>query len=619
MMLFADVLLIALSLLLSYSIRFDFNVPAVYLSQYLSMLPFVLPIKVGVFFLLGLYRGMWRYTSLSDFWLLIHAVILQQLIIIGIIAYVYHFEGYPRSIFLLDGILTLLLCGMLRISIRSYFQAQKGTKGIKRFLPVKKKAHNSGNTTVIVGAGNAGEKVARELLENKNADPWLLGFVDDDLDKQNRCIHGLPVLGSLDSLPDIIEKYNVQEVLIAMPSASGEQMRRIITLCENSEVNFKTLPSLGDLINGKVSLKKLRDVRYQDLLGRPPVSLETEQIHGYIQGKTVLVSGCGGSIGSELCRQLLPFKPGKLLLLDSSEVNLYAIQMELEHERKFTRFETFLGQVQDSELMDWLFARQRPDVIFHAAAYKHVPMLEENPWQAVYNNILGTKTILEAAVKYEVDRFVLVSTDKAVRPTNVMGATKRVTELLLQSMPQGRTKLMAVRFGNVVGSSGSVIPLFRRQIELGGPVTVTHPEVTRYFMTISEAAQLILQAGAMGEEREIFVLQMGTPVRIADMARDLIRLSGKEPDVDVSIAFTGLRPGEKLYEELITEDEGVVPTEHEKVLVLRAENNQKDQLSRKHESLKEKLQELIQLSREQDEAGIKKILHNIVPEYANGN
>jgi FlaA1/EpsC-like NDP-sugar epimerase len=377
------------------------------------------------------------------------------------------------------------------------------------------------------------------------------------------------------------------------------------------------LPGIGDLIDGRVSVKLLRDISYEDLLGRSPVHLNIKGIRNYLDGKTILITGCGGSIGSELCRQVLKYQPRNLILLDSSESNLFNIQMEMQNENYCRHCNAILGLVQDEALMNDIFEKYKPEVVFHAAAYKHVPMLEKNPWQAVFNNIIGSRVVMEMAVKHHVDRFVLVSTDKAVRPTNVMGTSKRVTELIMQCQQGNGTRFMAVRFGNVVGSSGSVIPLFRRQIEQGGPVTVTHPEVKRFFMTIPEASQMILQAGTMGEGGEIFILRMGTPVKIADMARDLIRLSGKEPDVDIKIVYIGLREGEKLYEELITVGEDILPTNHEKVMVLSsnvllngAKNQQEAQKYLYHE-----LDELSKIAARHDAKGIKIKLKEIVPEY----
>ncbi|MFW6324759.1 MAG: polysaccharide biosynthesis protein, partial [Desulfovibrionales bacterium] len=466
---------------------------------------------------------------------------------------------------------------------------------------------------LLVGAGNAGEKLLREIIENPGMNYEPVGFLDDDSVKRNRTIHGVQVLGTVHEMEEVLRREgNISEVFIAIPTATGKQVRRIVDTCKQCDVDYKILPGLSDLMEGKVSVRSLRDVQYEDLLGREPIHLEMDPIKDILTGKTVLVTGAGGSIGSELCRQIVKFQPEKLILLDSSEEKLYAMQMELRHELHFASEISVLGRVQDAQLVKKIFTRYKPHIVFHAAAYKHVPMLEGNPWEAVHTNVIGSRTMMEAASEFRAERFVLVSTDKAVRPTNVMGATKRATEIIMQDgMRDSSTRFMAVRFGNVVGSSGSVIPLFRRQIEHGGPVTVTHPEVTRFFMTIPEACQLILQAGSMGKGGEIFILEMGTPVKIADMARDLIRLSGKEPDEDIEIIFTGLRPGEKLYEELITHGEGIVETRHEKIMVLRPNQDLKNEGM----ALNGLIQALLQSAIEHDVDTIKEKLAELVPEY----
>ncbi|HYA14895.1 MAG TPA: nucleoside-diphosphate sugar epimerase/dehydratase, partial [Syntrophales bacterium] len=446
----------------------------------------------------------------------------------------------------------------------------------------------------------------------------VVGFIDDDAKKLGRSIHLVPVLGSVKDLPRIVEREDIEEVLIAIPSANGERMRCIVDICKGCNVFYKTLPGIGEIIDGRVSVNFLRDVRYEDLLGRPPVQLDATGIKNYLSRRTILITGCGGSIGSELCRQVIKYEPSSLILVDASEANLFHIQMELQHELHYQNFIVILGHVQDGRLMKSVFEEFQPQVVFHAAAYKHVPILEKNPWEAITNNIQGSRGVMELAVEYGVDRFVLVSTDKAVKPTNVMGASKRVAELLLQSLQGYTTKFMAVRFGNVVGSSGSVIPLFRRQIEQGGPVTVTHRDVNRFFMTIPEAAQMIIQAGAMGQGGEVFILRMGTPVKIVDMARDLIRLSGREPDKDIKIVFTGLRDGEKLYEELITVGENIVPTGHEKIMVLRSDGfcNGLKSLKDLREWLNSKLQDLYDAALRHDAQAVKRKLREIVPEYS---
>ncbi|MCA1787274.1 MAG: polysaccharide biosynthesis protein, partial [Desulfobacteraceae bacterium] len=429
----------------------------------------------------------------------------------------------------------------------------------------------------------------------------------------------VPVLGGAEDLARIKQVHGIKEVFIAMPSSTGRQMRAVVEACKACDLSFKTLPGMGELVDGKVDVKVMREVSYKDLLRRKPVELEIDKISGYLNEKVVMVTGAGGSIGSELCRQIIGFQPRQLILLDASESGLYQVQMELKHRAGYQRYATVLGRIQDEDLVDRIMQRYEPQVIFHAAAYKHVPMLERNPWQAVSNNIRGNQVMVEKALEYGVSHFVLVSTDKAVRPTNVMGASKRVCELILQSHvgDGGRTKLMAVRFGNVVGSSGSVIPLFKEQIARGGPVTVTHPEVTRFFMTIPEAAQLILQAGAQGQGGETFILEMGESIKIADMARDLIRLSGMVPDEDIEIRFTGLRQGEKLYEELITEGEGIVPTGHEKIMVLKHNGDWNGFGSREkyHAHLMTQLYDLYTAAALHDVCGIRNKMQEIVPEF----
>ncbi|MBN1470754.1 MAG: polysaccharide biosynthesis protein [Syntrophaceae bacterium] len=612
LMVITDVLLFTIALYLSYFFRFDFNFANINFEQIGDLLFWILPLKVFIFFTIGLYRGMWRYTSIRDFWLLIQACFIATVLIMVVILTISRFYGYSRSIFFIDGIFTFVLTGGIRMAIRSFF-AMFGNQ-VRDVNPSL-----LGKTTrvLIVGAGDAGEKILREINDNYKLNYEVVGLIDDDAQKQGRTIHGVRVLGPVDRLPKILKRETIHQILIAVPSASGDRIRRIVETCQKCNVDYKILPGIGDLIGGRVSVKLLRDISYEDLLGRSPVQLNARDIRNYLDDKTILITGCGGSIGSELCRQVVKYQPRRLILLDSSESNLFNIQMEILNEHFFRYCEAILGQVQDETLMDDIFEKHKPEVVFHAAAYKHVPMMEKNPWQAVFNNIIGSRMVMEMAIKHHVERFVLVSTDKAVRPTNVMGASKRVTELIMQCQQGNGTRFMAVRFGNVIGSSGSVIPLFRRQIEQGGPVTVTHPEINRFFMTIPEASQMILQAGTMGDGGEIFILRMGTPIRIADMARDLIRLSGKEPDVDIKIVFTGLREGEKLYEELITVGEDILPTSHKKVMVLQSNgffNGAKNSEEAK-KYLYDKLDQLAALAAKHDAKGIKIKLKEIVPEY----
>jgi len=609
-----DVLLLVVAHLLAYLIRYEGNLSPVEVANIQVVLPILILFKLATFLFFGLYRGMWRYTSLVDLVNILKACVFVSFVSMGTILLFNRFDGYSRAVFVLDGILTFVFVVGSRISLRLFFSlhAGNGQSGARPDGRPRKKI-------VVIGAGSSAEKIIREVRENLNLPYEILALLDDNQAKIGQRIHGVPVLGSVDQLDEIAERVDADEIIIAAPSSSSEQMSRFVEICRGSGRPFKTLPGLDEVMSGQLSIRALRDVSYRDLLGRPSVRLELERIEEVVEGNTVLVTGAGGSIGSELCRQIIRFKPERLIIFDASEYNLYQIEMELLHELGFRDYLPVLGRVQDQGLLEHLFARYKPAVVFHAAAYKHVPMIENNPWEAVDNNIVATRQLLDTAIRHQARRFILVSTDKAVRPTNVMGASKRMTELLLQDFYRrlgcgeltGQTRLMAVRFGNVIGSSGSVIPLFKRQIEMGGPVTVTDPEMTRYFMSIEEASQLILQAASMGEGGEIFILKMGTPVVIAKMARDLIRLCGKEPDTEIEIKYVGLRPGEKLYEELITEGEGIVATRHEKIMVLRGDG-------RETQGLHEQVGRLEELAAQHEGAGIKQVLHELIPEYTPG-
>ncbi|MFH2067792.1 MAG: nucleoside-diphosphate sugar epimerase/dehydratase [Pseudomonadota bacterium] len=547
---------------------------------------------------------MWRYTSIVDLMNVIKSVSVSSLFIVSFIVMYSGFYGFSRSVFIIDGILSLCFISGIRLSIRMILSSSQAAAGNQS--PMEKRK------LLIIGAGDAGEKVMREIKDNPNMRYQVIGFIDDDKKKVGKHIHGVRIFGRVDQLEEIVKREAVDELLIAAPSTDGENMRRIVKACESTDLPYKTLPGMGELIDGRVSIKTMRDISYKDLLGRPAVHLENDKILGMLKDKCVLVTGAGGSIGSALCRQICKFKPSLIILFDASESNLYSIQMELKHLITYLKYRAVLGRVQDVQLLDSVFSKYKPDVVFHAAAYKHVPLVERNPWEAVYSNIIGTNTVINVSLSHKVERFILISSDKAVRPTNVMGASKRIAEKILQSQVSTHTRLMAVRFGNVIGSSGSVIPLFLKQIENGGPVTITHPEITRYFMTIEEAAQLIMQAFTMGQNGEIFILEMGIPVKIVDMAKDLIRLSGKRPE-EIEVKFTGLRPGEKLYEELITEGEGIVKTKHEKIMVLKngsgcIEENQKKQFEKK-------INELVEIAKKLDAKALKQKIKEIVPEY----
>ncbi len=616
LLIFLDIVFFVVSLFLAYLARHEIGFDAGHFQQFAGVLTWVVPLKILVFLLSGLYAGMWRFTSLRDLRRLAVACLFSTALIILLLFAFPRFQGFSRSVFFVDGILTFILTGGVRLAIRYYYAGQGKNNNADRVTRSWRQKR-----VLIVGAGRAGEKILREIMENKALNYNVLGFIDDDPAKHGLSIHGVRVLGDVACLEQITAILDVEQIFIALPSADGDTTRRIVEACLKTGISHKILPGIGELIDGRVSTKMLRDINYEGLLGRKPIQLDKRGIRDYLDDRVVLVTGCGGSIGSELCRQIVKYQPAKLILLDAGELNLFKIQMELRHELYMSKFEPVLGQVQDSRLIDKVFEKFQPEVVFHAAAYKHVPMIETNPWQAVDNNIVGSRVVMDAAIRHNVGRFVLVSTDKAVRPTNVMGASKRVTELIMQCSQGNGTKFVAVRFGNVVGSSGSVIPFFRRQIAHGGPVTVTHPEVNRFFMTIPEAAQMILQAGMMGEGGEIFLLKMGTPVKIADMARDLIRLSGKEPDEDIKIIYTGLREGEKLYEELITEGEDILPTTHKNVMVLKS-NGLSANTSCHEETrlnLYRQIDELMSLARSYDARAIKAKLKEIVPEYTPQN
>lgn len=616
--LFADVLLLVAAFTGSHLIRFEFDIPIYFLALFKRMLPWVLLTKLSCFYYFGLYRGMWRYTSISDLLKIIKASTISTVVIVSFILFKSRFIGYSRSVFLLDWCLTILLICGFRLGVRLFFEHfSKEEPTPTNFLSAFKflaKSKKENKNLIIIGAGDCGEKIYREIHDNASLRYNVVGFLDDNQKKTGRTIHGIPILGRIDEIEAVIKKVDADEGLIAIPSAKGEQMRRIVELCNSSDIPFKTIPSYGELIDGRVSVKAIRDVAYRDLLGREVIQLDEEQIGSYLKGQPVMVTGAGGSIGSELCRQICRFRPKSIILYERAESLLYEIELELKQNFDNVNVVTLLADVQDKKQLEKAFETYMPQTVFHAAAYKHVPMLELQPWKAIKNNILGTANLVEISNKFNVDRFVFVSTDKAVRPANIMGTSKRIAEMLVQSQ-NGRglstTRFMIVRFGNVVGSVGSVVPLFKKQIETGGPVTVTHPDVTRFFMTIPEACQLILQAGSMGSGGEIFLLDMGTSIKIDDMARDLIRLSGFEPDVDIKLEYIGLRPGEKLYEELIIEGEGIVPTSHEKIMVLKGVESDLQLLNGK-------INELAIMADDQEVEKIKATFKEIVPEYGAG-
>jgi FlaA1/EpsC-like NDP-sugar epimerase len=610
-----DILLLAISFYLAHLIRFDFILPDRVLEKYIELLPYVLGVKLFCFYFFDLYKGMWRYTSINDLMNIVKACTVATFVLIVLILFKNRFEMVSRSVFIIDWCLTLMSILSVRIITRLCFEEFTEDIGFgavfNSFLKIFKNGQKKGKGVIIVGAGDCGQKICREFIENPYVKSHVIGFLDDDVSKIGRKIHGVSVLNVIDELEHTVKSEDVDEIIIAISNVSSERLRQIVGACKKADVNFKTIPDMGEVIDGKINISSIRNVEYRDLLGRTPVKLDKAEIGKYIGNKRVLVTGAGGSIGTGLCRQICRYSPEKIILFERAESPLYEIDLELKKNFQDVEVIPVLGDIQNKTELNKIFEEFLPDIVFHAAAYKHVPMLEYHPWKAVENNIKGTRNLVEVTHKFKCEKFVFVSTDKAVNPTNVMGTSKRIAEILVQNMnnTQGsKTSFITVRFGNVIGSVGSVIPLFKRQIEEGGPVTVTHPEMIRYFMLIPEACQLILQAGSMGKGGEIFILEMGKPVKIDSMARDLIRFSGFEPEIDIKIEYTGLRPGEKLYEELITAQENVVPTGHSKIMVLNSCCMLTDTLDGELENLKKAAQ-----NRSHDK--IRAVLKKIVPEY----
>ena len=600
-----DIMMIVAALLMAFILRYDFRIPAGSLIDLGGYLLWALPVKLSVFYFFGLYRGMYRYTSIWDLVNISKAAVTSALIINSVFLIVPLFRVIPPAILLLDFILTAGLIALVRLRVRMYFSR------IAVAVPMRVKRHDNVTRLLLLGAGNTGEKIARDILTNFTDDFQIVGFLDDNPEKIGSSIHGIPVIDRIATLNKLTLEFD--EILITAQSTTGDNLRRIIEICKGSGKRFKTVPSLNEVINKDISVESIRDVSYMDLLGRDEVKLDINAIEKLIKGKRILISGAGGSIGSELVRQCLEYDPGSLILLDNSEQNLFTIEQEISFIEKKTLIRSVLANIRDKNLLQNTFEEYRPQVVIHAAAYKHVPMQELHPWSAVSTNVMGTLNLVQLSQKYSADKFVLVSTDKAVHPVNIMGATKRLAERVIQSVEEIEKSpiFLAVRFGNVIGSSGSVIPIFQDQINRGGPVTITHPEMSRYFMSIPEAAQLTLQAGAMGDTTgQIFLLDMGKAVKIKDMAYDLIRLSGLEPEKDIPIIYTGLRPGEKLYEELISKEEKAKITDHKKIMVLQnGANNMPWQV------MQREVQSLIDISMKFDPDAIKRKLQHLIPDY----
>ena len=589
---FMDIFIVAIAPYLSLYIRLEGATNNPFYDQLFHILPAFVVIRLITFYFFGLYKRLWRYASIDEVVVIVGAVTVSSTFIAG---YIYGVGAFlPRSIHFLDWLCTILFIGASRFCVRlgHYWR--------------KHKNKNNCVNVLIVGAGDAGAMIARDIQQRCYASKNLVGFVDDDQYKHRQRLFGVRVLGVCKNISSIVDKYQVDEIIIAMPSLKGTILRKIINECKATKCSVKTLPGMYELIDGKVSIQQLRNVDLEDLLRRDPVTLDMEEISSYLTGKRVLVTGAGGSIGSELCRQIAKMSPKMIILVGKGENSIYEIDRELQGKYPDLAIEAVIADVRDEKRIHSVFKQCKPQVIFHAAAHKHVPLMEAQPSEAVRNNVFGTKTVTEAADRFNAEIFVMISTDKAVNPTSVMGATKRVAELIVQNLSKSsNTKFVAVRFGNVLGSRGSVIPLFKKQIAQGGPITITHPDMKRYFMTIPEASQLVLQAGALAKGGEVFVLDMGEPVRIVDMASDLIQLSGLVPDRDIKIQFSGLRPGEKLFEELLTAEEGTTSTKHQKIFVANLKKVDEQKL----------YHGLTMLKNEARTDQVIKILMNLIPTY----
>lgn len=552
-----DMFAVFVASMVALMIRFDlnfYNVPSEYLNEVWRTLPYMMAITLIIFWGLRLYSSLWSYAGALEMMYVVSACILDAIAVAALILVRNWGDMFPvpRSFYVLYGLFLLVLIMGCRYSYR----------GLRVIRNMRRDGVYRRNVLVI-GAGEAGNQLIKEINNSRYVRKKVVGVIDDDKTKIGNYIHGAKVVGDRSCIRDKVLELHVHEIIIAMPSASPKQMKGILDICKETGCELKRLPGIYQLVNGEVGISKLKDVDVNDLLGREPVTVDLESIMGYVSGKIIMVTGGGGSIGSELCRQIAGHKPKQLIILDIYENTTYDIQNELKVKFPELDLVVLIGSVRNTNRMNWIFETYHPEIIYHAAAHKHVPLMEESPNEAIKNNVLGTWKIVQAADHYHVKRFVMISTDKAVNPTNIMGASKRICEMIIQTYnKRSNTEYVAVRFGNVLGSNGSVIPLFKKQIERGGPVTVTDPNIVRYFMTIPEAVSLVLQAGAYAKGGEIFVLDMGEPVKILDLAKNLILLSGHKPDEDIQIVFTGLRPGEKLYEEMLMDEEGLQDTEN---------------------------------------------------------
>ncbi|MDH4240345.1 MAG: polysaccharide biosynthesis protein [Phycisphaerae bacterium] len=608
----AHILVFAASPFLSSLLIHNMQIKRSWLDLYPPLLLFVLIVKLPVFALFKQYRGWWRYVGISDLTGIMRASLVSTFIIVAlwfVMSYIEPFrtllpagmKSPAEGICMADMFATILLLAGLRMLIRLYFEEFRTVEAVrlKRFL--------------IIGAGDAGEELLRAIHRKTVAEYEVIGFIDDNPRKQGTLIHGLPVLGTVEELPKICEQRNIEEIAIAMPSASHQERRRVVQVCSGTKIRFRTVPSITDIVSGKLSVSQIRNVDINDLLGREAVELDLDLIEAFLKDKTILVTGAGGSIGSEMCRQVCNFRPKLLLLVEQAENPLFYMERELRKQFPDIPIKAIVCNITDKPRVDGIFEKYKPEVVIHAAAHKHVPLMELNPGEAIKNNIVGTQVVADAANNHNAANFVMISTDKAVNPTSIMGSSKRIAEMYIQDLSRNsKTHLVTVRFGNVLGSDGSVVPTFKKQIAEGGPVTVTHPKMKRYFMTIPEASQLVLQAASMGKGGEIFVLDMGEPVKIVDLARELITLSGFKPGEDIEITFTNPRPGEKLFEELSIEGENMQRTRHSKISIWK-------NIPMDRDKLRAGINELVTIAQTQNHNEIVQKIKELVPEYTGGS
>ena len=595
-----DIIIFSFSIYLSFLLRFEFYIPERYVSVVPYWLPFFVMFKIGIFWALGIYKINWRFVGLNEFFKMVVGLFSFSflfLIIDILLQNTYSDLSIPKSVFIIDFFISLFLVSTVRISKRVYFEILNRNK-------------NEGKKTLIIGAGSTGERIARELKRNKEYEPVC--FLDDDPMKIGTRIHEIPVIDKIDKIEEIVKENRIQTVVIAIPSLTHKKVKRIFDKLSSLGIeDIKIVPSISKLPKKSISVKDLRDISIEDLLSREPINIEMEKIRNFLKGKRIFISGAGGSIGSEIVRKLLDFDPNVLIPFEIDETELHNLMLEIgkKAEKKNINLYPVVGDIRDKEKLNEVFKKYKPNIVFHAAAYKHVPLMEFFPEEAVKTNIFGTYNMATASIENDVEKFVNISTDKAVNPTSIMGATKRMAEMICSALNDvGKTKFISVRFGNVLGSRGSVIPIFLEQIKKGGPVTVTHPEMKRYFMTISEAVLLVFQAATMGKGGEVFVLDMGEPIKIVNLAEELIKLQGLEPNKDIDIVFTGLRPGEKLFEELLTAEEGTEKTYHKKVFVAKISRN----LS--IEEINKILETLTYLSKNSPDK-IKDFLKELIPFY----